>query len=90
MKFFKFDTFDDEQILWLDAEKLVTAQGKTIRILALKDGEYHLNRTLETSQDVVAKINKTDVAGDWLFVYRFSEENNRDELVEKLNIALSK
>lgn len=87
-KFLLFEMKGEEQILWLDAKKLVTAQGQTIRIWALKDGEYELNRTLETSQNVVAKINKTDVAGDWLFVYQFSEENNRDELIEKLNIAI--
>jgi hypothetical protein len=87
-RFLLFETKGAEKILWLDAEKLVTAQGKTVRVWALEDGEYKLNRTLEVKQEIVAQINKTDVAGDWLFVYRFNEKENRDEFIEKLNITV--
>jgi len=88
-KYFIFTTQEEEQILWLDGEKLVTVRGKDVRIWVLRDGEYQLNRTLETAQKIVVTTNKTDVAGDWLFVYRFNMEKNRDELIEMLNIAIS-
>lgn len=86
-KFLWIETKEEERVLWLDAEKLVTAQGKTLRVWTLENGGYTLNRTLETKENMVANSNKTDVAGDWLFVYRFNEKENRDELVEKINIA---
>ncbi|NLV59060.1 MAG: hypothetical protein GXY67_09850 [Clostridiales bacterium] len=82
-----FDTAAPETVLCLDGEKLVTARGKQVRVFALEEGEYRLRHTLDVKQDVVHKTGKTDVAGDWLFVYRFNEKENRDELVEKLRIG---
>jgi hypothetical protein len=87
-RFLLFETKGEERVLWLDPEKLVTARGRVIRVWALEDGEYKLDRTAEVKQDVVDPVNETEVAGDWLFVYRFDREENRDELVEKVGIGL--
>ena len=72
------------------------------RFNALTDGDAHeriraararlgdkavLLRTIEIEHNIVDCANKVDNAGDWLFLYRFNEKTQRDELIEKVYIG---
>ena len=43
--------------------------------------------TIEIEHNIVDRANKVDTAGDWLFLYRFNEKAQRDELIEKVYIG---
>lgn len=77
----------DEKVLWLDMGKVVTAKDNTIIIWNIYDeNTLTINKEIELPQSIVSKEYKTDVAGDWLFVYRFDETKNYDVLQYKINL----
>ena len=44
-------------------------------------------RTIQMEHNIVDRANKVDNAGGWLFLYRFNEQTQRDELIEKVFIG---
>ena len=73
--------------LYADAKTAVTGGGKTISIYNISGDTAKLQRTIEIGHNVVDFSNKTDTAGGWLFLYRFNEKTQRDELIEKVYIG---
>ena len=73
--------------LYADAKTVVTGGGKTISIYDISDDKAVLLRTIEIEHSIVDYSNKVDTAGDWLFLYRFNEQTQRDELIEKVYIG---
>ncbi len=70
--------------LYADAKTAVTGGGKVISIYDISGDEAVLLRTIEIEHNIVDRANKTDTAGGWLFLYRFNEKTQRDELIEKV------
>jgi len=77
----------NERVLWLDSGKAVTVKDKTVTIWSIQNGQLSENRTIDLKENIVQKEYKTDVAGNWLFVYKFNNDTNRDELAYKLQIG---
>ena len=73
--------------LYADAKTAVTGGGKVISIYDISDDEAVLLRTIEIEHTIVDRANKTDTAGGWLFLYRFNDKTQRDELIEKVYIG---
>jgi len=73
--------------LYTDAKTAVTGGGKTISIYDISGDKAVLLRTIEIEHSIVDYSNKTDTAGGWLFLYRFNEQTQRDELIEKVFIG---
>ena len=73
--------------LYADADTAVTGGGKTISIYDISNDKAELLRTIKVSHNIVDRANKVDTAGDWLFLYRFNEQTQRDELIEKVYIG---
>mgnify|MGYP000957607674 CR=1 FL=1 len=73
--------------LYADADTAVTGGGKTISIYDTSNDKAELLRTIKVSHNIVDRANKVDTAGDWLFLYRFNEQTQRDELIEKVYIG---
>ena len=86
-EFWGFETNTDEYVAWLDAEKMITAQGNTIKIWRLVDGQYKMEREHRMKRKVVQKGNQTEVAGDWLFFYSLDNVRNSDRLIETVYIG---
>jgi len=63
-----------------------TAEGKTLTLYDLRGETAEAIREIELEHEIVDKANKTDCAGGWWFLYRFNEETNRDELIEKVRL----
>ena len=74
--------------LYADANTAVTGGDKTISIYDITGDTAILQRTIEIGHNVVDFSNKTNTAGGWLFLYRFNEKTQRDELIEKVYIGL--
>ena len=70
-----------------DADTAVTGGGKIISIYDISGGKAELLRTIEVEHNIVDRANKVDTAGGWLFLYRFNEQTQRDELIEKVFIG---
>ena len=54
--------------------------GETCKVVFTEGDGYFFEH------EIVDKANKTDCAGGWWFLYRFNEETNRDELIEKVRL----
>ena len=73
--------------LYADANTAVTGGGKAISIYDISNGKAELLRTIRVEHTIVDRANKVDTAGGWLFLYRFNEQTQRDELIEKVYIG---
>ncbi len=73
--------------LYADAKTAVTGGGKTISIYDISGDKAELLRTIEIDHNIVDRANKADTAGGWLLLYRFNEQTQRDELIEKVYIG---
>ncbi len=70
-----------------DADTAVTGGGKSISIYDIGGDKAELLRTIQMEHNIVDRANKVDTAGGWLFLYRFNEQTQRDELIEKVYIG---
>lgn len=73
--------------LYADANTAVTGGFKKISIYDITGDKAMLLRTIEIEHNIVDRANKVDTAGGWLFLYRFNEKTQRDELIEKVYIG---
>ena len=73
--------------LYADAKTAVTGGGKVISIYDITGSKAELLRTMTIEHNIVDRANKVDTAGGWLFLYRFNEQTQRDELIEKVYIG---
>lgn len=73
--------------LYADADNAVTGGGKTISIYDISGDKAEMIRTIKIEHNIVDRANKVDTAGGWLFLYRFNEQTQRDELIEKVYIG---
>ncbi|MPN49570.1 hypothetical protein SDC9_197192 [bioreactor metagenome] len=73
--------------MFIDDNTVVAASGKEISIYGTSNDKAELLRTIKVSHNIVDRANKVDTAGDWLFLYRFNEQTQRDELIEKVYIG---
>lgn len=73
--------------LYADAKTAVTGGGKTISIYDISGDKAELLRKIEIEHNIVDRANKADNAGGWMFLYRFNEQTQRDELIEKVYIG---
>ena len=77
----------DEAFLYVDSSIAATASGKTISVYDIGTDSPVLVRTVELEHEIVDDANKVDSAAGWLFLYRFNDETQRDELLEKVYIG---
>lgn len=73
--------------LYTDAKTAVTGGYNTISIYDISGDKAVLLRTIEIDHNIVDRANKVDTAGGWLFLYRFNEQTQRDELIEKVFVG---
>ncbi len=73
--------------LYANASIAVTGGGKTISIYDISGDKAELKRTINVTHNIVDSTNKVDTAGGWLFLYRFNEVTQLDELIEKVYIG---
>jgi len=73
--------------LYADANTAVTGGDKTISIYDISGDKAVLLRTIAIESNIVDYPNIVDTAGGWLFLYRFNEQTQRDELIEKVFIG---
>ena len=73
--------------LYADAKTAVTGGGKVISIYDITGNKAELLRTMTIEHNIVDRANKVDTAGGWVFLYRFNEQTQRDELIEKVYIG---
>jgi len=73
--------------LFTDANTAVTGGGKVISIYDISGDKAVLQRTIQVEHNIVDRANKVDTAGGWVFLYRFNEQTQRDELIEKVYIG---
>ena len=66
---------------------VTTASKNVISVYDISGDEAVLLRTIAIEHNIVDRANKVDTAGGWLFLYRFSEQTQRDELIEKVYIG---
>ena len=80
---------NEDVILHMDKEKVVVAEEDGIHVYQMEEGKEGLEEIgyYEMEQGYRSESGKTDVAGDYLFLYYFNEETNRDELKEKINLS---
>jgi hypothetical protein len=78
---------EGEAFLYIDGTSVATASSKTISIYDISGDKAVLLRTILVKHNIVDRANKVDTAGGWLFLYRFNEQTQRDELVEKVYIG---
>ncbi len=76
----------NHSFLSADGQTVATGGGKTISIYDISGDSAVLLRTIQVEHNIVDRANKVDSAGGWLFLYRFNEETQRDELIEKVYI----
>jgi len=77
----------DDAFLYIDAAIAATASDNVISIYDISGDKAVLLRTIEIEHNIVDHANKADTAGGWLFLYRFNEQTQRDELIEKVYIG---
>ena len=77
----------NQAFLYADRQTAVTGGGKTISVYDIGGDSAVLLRTIKVSHNIVDRANKVDSAGGWLFLYRFNEKTQRDELIEKVFIG---
>jgi hypothetical protein len=77
----------DDAFLYIDAEIAATASDNVISIYNISGDKAVLLRTIAIEHNIVDRANKVDTAGGWLFLYRFNEQTQRDELIEKVYIG---
>ena len=75
--------------MYADDSKFAVASGKKLMIYTIADSSPQLLRKITLDNKMVDNANKVDSAGGWLFLYRFNEETQRDELIEKVYIGSS-
>ena len=73
--------------LYADANAAVTGGDKTISIYDISGEKAVQLRTIAIENNIVDYSNKVDTAGGWVFLYRFNEQTQRDELIEKVFIG---
>lgn len=78
---------DNNAFLYADANTAVTGGDKTISIYDITGDKAVLLRTIAIENNIVDYSNKVDTAGGWVFLYRFNEQTQRDELLEKVYIG---
>ena len=76
-----------DAFLYIDDAIVATASSNVISIYDISGDTAKLLRTIEIEHNIVDYANKTDTAGGWLFIYRFNEKTQRDELIEKVYIG---
>ncbi len=76
-----------EAFVYADDSKFAVASGKKLMIYTIADSSPQLLRKITLDNKMVDNANKVDSAGGWLFLYRFNEETQRDELIEKVYIG---
>ena len=77
----------DDAFLYIDAAIAATASDNVISIYNISGDKAVLLRTIAIEHNIVDRANKIDNAGGWLFLYRFNEQTQRDELIEKVYIG---
>ena len=77
----------DDAFLYIDAAIAATASDNVISIYNISGDKAVLLRTIAIEHNIVDRANKVDTAGGWLFLYRFNEQTQRDELIEKVYIG---
>jgi len=77
----------DDAFLYIDNAIAATASDNVISIYDISGDKAELLRTIGTDHNIVDRANKVDTAGGWLFLYRFNEDTQRDELIEKVYIG---
>jgi len=78
---------EKQAFLYIDDQIAVIAKVKQVLIYDISVDKPTLKRTIDLDHIIVDRANKVDSAGGWLFLYRFNEETQRDELIEKVNLA---
>jgi len=73
--------------LYADVKTAVTGGDKTISVYDISGDKAILLRTIAIENNIVDYSNKVDTAGGWVFLYRFNEQTQRDELIEKVYIG---
>ena len=76
----------NQAFLYSDREIALTGSDKTISVYDISANTAVLQKTIPLAHKIVDRANKVDSAGGWLFLYRFNEETQRDELIEKVFI----
>jgi hypothetical protein len=76
-----------QAFLSVDDHFAVVAKGKQVLIYNISADRPELIRTIELNHGIVDRANEVDSAGGWLFLYRFNEKTQRDELIEKVQIG---
>ena len=71
----------------IDDVIVATASDNVISIYDIGGDKAELLRTIQMEHNIVDRANKVDNAGGWLFLYRFNEQTQRDELIEKVFIG---
>jgi len=74
------------EFVYLNETYTAVAEDKTLTLYDISGAEAKEVRQIELSHEIADKANKTDCAGGWWFLYRFNEETNRDELIEKVRL----
>ena len=74
------------EFVYLNETYTAVAEGKTLTLYDISGADAKEVRKIELEHEIVDKANKTDCAGGWWFLYRFNEETNRDELIEKVRL----
>ncbi len=75
------------KILWVDENKLIVANNNKIHIKQLNEDTVNDVFVMTLQDNIIQKEYKTDVAGEWLFIYKFEETQNSDILQYKINMA---
>ncbi len=75
---------EGDAFLYIDDSIVATTSDKTIAIYDISGDKAVLQRIIKITHNIVDPANKVDTAGGWLFLYRFNEETQRDELIEKV------
>jgi len=78
----------NQSFLYADRNMAAVAKGKQVLIYNISAEKPDLIRTIDLNHQIVDRANKVDSAGGWLFLYRFNEKTQRDELIEKVQIGL--
>jgi len=77
----------DDAFLYIDEAIVATATDNVISIYDISGDKAELLRTISIEHNIVDRANKVDTAGGWVFLYRFNEQTQRDELIEKVYIG---
>lgn len=75
-----------EKVLWLDTHQALVLSGATVGFYRIDNEICEKISSIELDRKIDSKEYKTDVAGNWLFVYKFDSKLNADILQYKINI----